>query len=456
MGGVAGAFAVLLLGTVVSILFAVRAGRNERLATDKEREATFQTYRARLAAAAAAFANHDMADAAHQLKEAPEALRDWEWQHLHSRLDDSIAAFPTPAEAFFLPSRGEEGLRLAVWDDRGLHLLDEQGHTERSLSLVVPSGTVLNVVRTPDELLVLDRDADTAHLRDERGKVRLSVAAPAGATVFQMALSPNRKWLAITWKSPAGFSTRVYDSSGKEQVRLPDLHTGPVWMLTSSPDGTRLASASDDGTARLWDVATGRPVGGPLCHPGRAKVLSAAFSPKGERLVTASADGTVCQWDGRTGAAVEPPYERHTGEVWAAVYSPDGQWIASGGTDHTIRLWRAAGRRDALVLHGHTGKVARLAFSGDGRRLGSVSEDGTTRIWEADPKARLPVLIGHGLYVYPVAFSPDGRWIASGSWDGTLRLWDALTGEAVAERWLGNNVRALAFAPDNSLDGHRL
>jgi WD40 repeat protein/serine/threonine protein kinase len=451
VGGAAAVFTALLVGTVVSVLFALRAGQNERLANDKEREATYQTYRARLAAAIAALSNHDMAGAARQLKEAPEPLRDWEWRHLHSRLDDSLAVFPTPVEAFFLPSRGGQGLRLAIPADGGLRLLDEQGQTERGLPLDLPRGSVHNVVETPDGLLVLEQAADgAARLRDETGKVRLSVNGPAGATASQMCLSPNRKWLAITWKSPAGFSTGVYDSSGKEQARLPDLHTGPIWALSFSPDGTRLASASDDGTARLWEVASGRPVGGPLRHPSRAKVLGAAFSPNGQRLATASADGTVCQWDSRTGAAVEPPYERHTGEVWAAAYSPDGQWIASGGTDHTVRLWGATTRQDALVLHGHTGKVARLAFSRDGRRLGSVSEDGTTRIWEADPKVRLPVLDGHSLYVYPVAFSPDGQWIASGSWDGTIQLWDALTGEPGAPLRLGNNVRTLAFSPDNA------
>ena len=209
-------------------------------------------------------------------------------------------------------------------------------------------------------------------------------------------------------------------------------HRAEVWSLVFSPDGTRLASASDDGTARLWDAATGRPISGPLRHPGNSQVLSAAFRRDGARIVTTAGNGTVCQWDARTGAAVEPPYERHVGEVWTAVYSPDGEWVASAGTDRTIRLWRATGREDALVLHGHTGRVTQLAFSADGRRLGSVSDDGTARIWEADPGASLPVLRGHSNFVYPVAYSPDGQWIASGSWDGTVRLWDARTGDACA------------------------
>src|SRR5262249_18801110 len=84
--------------------------------------------------------------------------------------------------------------------------------------------------------------------------------------------------------------------------RLPDLHRAEVWSLVFSPDGTRLASASDDGTARLWDVATGRPIGGPLRHPGNPRVLSAAFRPDGARIVTAQETGTGGQLDAGDGA----------------------------------------------------------------------------------------------------------------------------------------------------------
>src|SRR5262249_28218423 len=84
VAGAAGVFAALLAGTVVSLVFAW-------VASEKEREATYQAYRARLAAAVAALSGHDVADAARHLDAAPEALRGWEWRHLHSRLDDSIA-----------------------------------------------------------------------------------------------------------------------------------------------------------------------------------------------------------------------------------------------------------------------------------------------------------------------------------------------------------------------------
>jgi WD40 repeat protein len=71
-------------------------------------------------------------------------------------------------------------------------------------------------------------------------------------------------------------------------------------------------------------------------------VFSVAYRPDGQRLVTTSADGSVRQWDTATGREVAPPYERHTGEVTTAAYSPNGAWVASGGTDRTVRVWNPA------------------------------------------------------------------------------------------------------------------
>ena len=77
-----------------------------------------------------------------------------------------------------------------------------------------------------------------------------------------------------------------------------------------------------------------------------------AFRPDGLRLVTSSADGTVRQWNSATGQEVLAPYDRHTGEVLTAKYSADGELIASGGTDRTVRVWRAANRQDEGVAPG--------------------------------------------------------------------------------------------------------
>jgi WD40 repeat protein len=205
----------------------------------------------------------------------------------------------------------------------------------------------------------------------------------------------------------------------------------------------------------VWDAATGTLLATCQGHP--STVHRAAFSPDGTRLVTASAE-TVRQWDARTGHPVELPYDRHTAIVFSAVYSPDGQWIASTGEDRTIRVWQARGRQELAVLHGHRGGVNEVAFAPDGRRLASRSLheggiitvwDDTVRVWDLD-QAALPVLRGHTSYVYPVAYSPDGRWLASGSWDRTVRLWDAATGEPCATLPHPSFVFGLGFGPDGT------
>jgi WD40 repeat protein len=259
--------------------------------------------------------------------------------------------------------------------------------------------------------------------------------------------------LARLWRDGASIRIVVHDANSGKQTAVCDGHRGAIWAYTFSPDGTRLASGSEDNLARLWDAATGALVA--TCRGHGSKLLGVAFSPNGARLVTTSSDGTVRQWDAATGREAEPPYGRHSGEVVAAVFSPDGRWIASAGTDRTIRIWRSSGQQDVAVLYGHTGVVSAIAFDPGGRRLASLSAqpglgraDRTVRVWDVDPAASLPVLRGHTSYVYPVAYSRDGHWIASGAWDGTVRLWDAATGEPCATLPHPGVVQGLAFGPD--------
>jgi WD40 repeat protein/predicted Ser/Thr protein kinase len=465
VGGVLATGLALVLGLVFTTLFAVgearqrgEAEQNARLANAEKREAQFQTYRARIAAAVAALSVHDVADAARQLDDVPEELRGWEWQHLRSRLDDSASMIPLPAgeKAFLLgaPNR----LQVAALTPAGLRLTDLEGSEPRALSLGPEGGEYVAVTSTRRGLrIVRCVGAKTHELLDEAGRVLVRTETIQHTDRDVVAVSPDGARLACPEYDGVRGRAIVYDVASGKRTAASDWHRGGIRSLAFSPNSTRLASGGqvEDRMVRVWDAASGVLLA--TCRGHTSRVLSIAFRPDGNHLLTTSSDGTVRQWDAATGQEVGAPYDRHTGEVIAAAYSPDGALVASAGIDTTVHVWQALDRQDVAILHGHTGAVSGVAFFPGGRRLASLSVarsswegDATVRTWNVGPGATLPVLRGHVRAIYPVAFSPDGRWIASGSWDGTLRLWDAATGEPCATLPDPGIVGTLAYGPDGT------
>ena len=193
---------------------------------------------------------------------------------------------------------------------------------------------------------------------------------------------PHRHRVAKTIRRGCGTPRPARRSSGFEALR------SPVIQRAFSPDGTRIVTASDDNTARLWDAATGAPIGAPMKHEDL--VNSAAFSPDGTRIVTASDDNTARLWDAATGAPIG----------------------AAHGTWEFCHCRRILARRAQIV---------------------TASLDKTARLWDAATGAPIGELMKHEDWVTSAAFSPDGRRIVTASRDNMARLWDVATGAVIGD-----------------------
>ena len=229
-------------------------------------------------------------------------------------------------------------------------------------------------------------------------------------------------------------------------------HTDFVSSVAFSPDGQTLASASQDGTIRLWDPHTTQPK---ALLIGHTEIVNAiAFSPDGQTLASVSRDTTIRLWDPHNGQH-KTTLRAHTGFSYTSfnsvAFSPDGQTIATGGdhSDPVIRLWNIHNEQNTRTLTGHTGQITSVAFSPDGQTIASGSEDKTIRLWNPNNGQLKTTLVGHRQMVDSIAFSSNGQTLASGSRDSTIRLWNPQTGKfkTTLTGYTGW-INPLAFSPD--------
>ncbi|HTV78056.1 MAG TPA: protein kinase [Steroidobacteraceae bacterium] len=242
-------------------------------------------------------------------------------------------------------------------------------------------------------------------------------------------------------------TARIWDAASGLELRRLTGHTEPLSCAEFSPDGRRVITASVDGTARLWDAASGREL-----HVFRAQgdhINTATFSRDGRWVLIASDDRTAYLFDAESGALLRS-FPGHSDRVASAEFSADGRLIATGSDDKTARIWDAASGRLLRVLSGHRNRVWFAAFSPDGRRLVTASYDKTARVWEVATGRELLQLVGHRAPVSSATYSPDGRYIATAGTDSTAIIWDALTGQPV--RTLSGHTDRVwyaAFSPDS-------
>lgn len=276
-----------------------------------------------------------------------------------------------------------------------------------------------------------------------RSRLLAAVVIMTAVIGYSRTLSDKVSFLAAECKTGAG------TDSAKDSERVLEGHTDNIYALALTPDGERLVSASEDGTARIWDWRRGKCLAR-LDYDG--PVYDASFSPDGKLLAVAMGDGQV---EIRDADSLRKRFvlTGHVGPVYALAFSPDARWLATGGgeKDFTCRVWDVATGKEAATLTGHDGAIYGVAFSPSGL-LATSSEDRTVRLWNWQRKEGR-VLRGHTSYVYRCRFSPDGRVLASASHDRTVRLWDVEQGNLRA--MLGPFRQAIYAMAFDAL-GHRL
>jgi WD40 repeat protein/serine/threonine protein kinase len=263
--------------------------------------------------------------------------------------------------------------------------------------------------------------------------------------VFAVAYTSDGKRLATGGDDR---TIRLWDAATGRELACLRGHTNIVRGVAWSPDGKRLASASEDGTARVWDAADGRALRRFTGH-GSA-VIAVAWRPEGTGIATTGYDSRVRVWDPDTG------HESISPKLWdgswgqAVAWSPDGKRLAVSGWNHEARVCDAETGKVVASLVKHTNGILGVCWAPDGKRVATASWDQTVRIWDPETGTEKSVLRGAESWLYALGWSPDGKWLAAGGGNRAVQVWDADTGKPQSVlRGNLSEVRALAWSPDS-------
>ena len=345
----------------------------------------------------------------------------------------------------------EETYPVKIWDaNTGTLLATCAGHVRGVRSVAyTPDGTRL--ASAGGDSMVKIWAVDTGRLLktfEHRNPVY-----PNATFINSLAILPDGKRILSV-----NNSIRIWDL--EEGRLLHEFGVGEQYILQMavSRDGTKVAVirgklSGQLPTLELWDVPADA---GEIGKPRTASLMEShqfiALSPDGNLIATAGTDKNISLWDASTDEIrqVGQRLRGHANVVNSVVFTHDGSRLASCAADGRILFWDVDSRQPLFILKGYSQQVHALALSADGATLLSGAADGTIKLWETgDLQSESSILSGHRQSASKVVFSPDGRLLAAAGADGKIIVWDAGSEKVIAEIDHGDVVKDVCFLEDS-------
>ena len=287
-----------------------------------------------------------------------------------------------------------------------------------------------------------------------------TLEADRAAGAASLALLPRSYIALILFSliaiSPLILQGRIY-AAALEGVQVKGIEGADINNVTVNGDGTLVLTASDDNTAKVWEVATGVERGEYEEHKAecqdeeaRCWIWSGDFSPDNEFAVTASRDRTADIWKVATSSHIRT-LAGHRASIYDVAWHPAGEVIATASSDNTIKLWHPETGDVIRTLNAHSDNVNAIDFSPDGKVLASASKDGMMRLWDWQNGGRMAAL-SIGAAGNDVKFSGSGEYIAAAADNGTIRVWETASRKRTLTFSHGApRAFAVAFADEDRL-----
>ena len=336
---------------------------------------------------------------------------------------------------------------IKVWDPRSGELIRTlTGHRSNVQGVAFsPDGLRIASVGSDQTLRIWDAETfvEIETLLGSASPLRAVAFTPSGQTMISLSNSGLMVWDT----APAPVNRRI---TGHESWFRRSPNEPSVLSMDISQDGHRIVTGHKLGLIKLWDADTGEELGNWLSPNVSMIAISVAISPDGKWIASGGSDGTLSVWNVNQERPLREFSAHGSSPVRALAISPNGQWMVSASDDKTIKIWDVETGTLQRTLVGHEQGVNCVVVSVDGKRIVSGSGDCTVRVWDVSTGTQIRKCEGHDAAVLSVTINQDGSQLVSGGQDRRVILWDARKGDALQARQCGDVVRSVHFSYDQS------